>query len=383
VSVVAGGELVSARAITQGGRDLTLALMERWGWDWGTAEGAKHVAHLRHAVSPAIAEWEEDKGTDPTGRPGGAAPNLAEGERVEPRRVSHAEVSACLAGALAPLLSELKATLFAAELEHGAALDGVQLTGGTSDLGGLAEYLERELGWPVRPVDVSIEARSMDMAGRFVLAHTLGEHAAGVGGARTLDFRKHEFAYRGDLALARSLSLWASAALVLLSVVGAGWFALEVRARGGEAIELEDEIVAELGELFPEVSAEKGRDPSMARAIVVEKTAAVAERVELLGATIGHAPPTLTLLKELSQAMPPPDEARIEVSELTLSHTAIHLKAKTDSYDSAARIEQSLQRNERFARAKKGDEKKLGDGISFTLTIPLGDKEEGSEEEAG
>jgi hypothetical protein len=201
-----------------------------------------------------------------------------------------------------------------------------------------------------------------------------------VGGARALDFRKRDFAYRGDLALTRTVGLYALAALMLLSLGGAGWFGFAVADRQSAAGELEDEIVAELGELFPDVDGERGRDPTMARAIVVEKTAAVQERVELLGATIGHDPPILTLLRDISAAMPPPDEARVEVSDLTLSGQAVKFTAKTDSYDSAARIEASLQKNERFRNAKKGDEKKLGDGIKFTMTIPLGDDESVEEE---
>ncbi len=382
VAVVTDGELVSARAITQGGRDLTLALVKKWGWDWSTAEGAKHAADLRSAARAAVAEWD-GADTDPAAiNPSAETPNLADGEGPPPRptRVSHAEVATGLIEALQPLLAELRTTLFAAEVDHGAALDGVLLTGGTADLEGLQPWLQRELGWSVRTLDISPEAARLGMAGRFALADTLANHAAGVGGARALDFRKGDFAYRGDLAMTRTVGLWALAGLMLLSLVGAGWFGFAVADRTAQAAELEDDIVAELGELFPEVNAEKGRDPSMARAIVVEKTTAVEERVELLGATIGHDPPMLTLLKDLSKAMPAPSDARIEVSELTLSSNAVKFTAKTDSYDSAAKIESSLQRNDRFKNAKKGDEKKLGDGIKFTMTIPLGEEESLEEE---
>jgi len=380
VAVVSDGELVSARAITQGGRDLTLALSRKWGWDWGTAEGAKHVANLRSAAR-AVAEWEDGGDTDPAGQPDAVTPNLAEGETAQPQRVSHSEVARCLVEALQPLLAELRTTLFAAEVDHGAALDGVLLTGGTADLEGLDDWLQKQLGWSVRTLTISEEASRLGMPGRFALAETLAGHAAGVGGARALDFRKGDFAYRGDLAMTRTVGLWALAALMLLSLAGAVWFGFAVADRQARVAELEDEVVAEMAELFPEVDPEKGRDPSMARAIVVEKTTAVEDRVELLGATIGHDPPILSLLREISESMPPPGEARIEVSDLTLSDVAVKFTAKTDSYDSAARIEAALQKNERFKNAKKGDEKKLGDGIKFTMTIPLGDEED--VEEAG
>lgn len=387
VALVHDGEMVSARAITQGGRDLTLALTQRWGWDWSTAEGAKHAANLRHAAEPSVAEWEDEPHTDPNAAATGTPPSQAEGaedaaERAGPPRVSHSDVAACLLDALGPLLAELRTTLFAHEVAHGAALDGVLLTGGTADLAGLPALLEQRLGWSVRTLVISDEAEALGMPGRFALAETLAHHAAGVGGARALDFRKGDFAYRGDLAVTRTVGLWTLAALVLLSLAGAAWFGVGVVERTARATELEDEIVAELQALFPDISAEKGRDPSMARAIVVEKTTAVQERVALLGATIGHDPPILSLLRDISNAMPPPDEAKVEVTDLTLSSQAVKFTATTDSYDSAARIESSIQKNERFRNAKKGDEKKLGDGIKFTMTIPLGD-EDVSLEEAG
>jgi Tfp pilus assembly PilM family ATPase len=373
VAVVRDGELVTGRTITRGGRDLTLALAEKWRWDWGTAEGAKHIANLRNARRAAVEEWEDEGRTDPAAEPSEATPNLAEGEASLGARVSHAEVATTLITALEPLVAELRATLFAVEIDHGAGLDGVLLTGGSAALEGLQEWLERQLGWRIRAAQISDEAEALGMPGRFALAQTLAGHAAGVGRARTLDFRKADFVYRGDMALTRTIGLWAMAALVLASLAGTAWFGFAVAERTSRAGELEDEIVAELQALFPEVSAEKGRDPSTARAIVVEKTAAVEERVELLGATIGDDPPILTLLRDLSNSMPPPADVRIEVSELNLSSKAVRFTAKTDSYDSVARIESSLQENERFRNARKGDEKKLGDGIKFTMTIPLGE----------
>jgi hypothetical protein len=64
---------------------------------------------------------------------------------------------------------------------------------------------------------------------------------------------------------------------------------------------------------------------------------------------------------------------------MTLSRTSVRIKAETTGYEAAASIEQSLQRRARFKNTVKGDEKKLGDGISFSLTIPL----DGDEKEEG
>ena len=62
-----------------------------------------------------------------------------------------------------------------------------------------------------------------------------------------------------------------------------------------------------------------------------------------------------------------------------MSDKSISLKAETDGYDAAANIEQSLSANQRFRRAKKGDEKKTRNGVQFTVSIPLGDEDAGEE----
>ena len=114
----------------------------------------------------------------------------------------------------------------------------------------------------------------------------------------------------------------------------------------------------------------------MAVAVMLERALATTERLDALSATMLGEPPTLVLLKDLSTAMPRPEEARIDVKELTISENAMSIKAETDGYDSAARIEASLQRSERFKAAAKGEEKKMGDRLVFTVTVPLDDGEE-------
>ena len=66
--------------------------------------------------------------------------------------------------------------------------------------------------------------------------------------------------------------------------------------------------------------------------------------------------------------------------ELTITQRSLNLDAETDTYDSASTIEASLQGHDRFKRAVKGDDKKVRDGIRFTISVPLGDDDTTSEE---
>jgi hypothetical protein len=64
----------------------------------------------------------------------------------------------------------------------------------------------------------------------------------------------------------------------------------------------------------------------------------------------------------------------VDVNELTITSKTINLQAETDGYDAAANIESSLQANQYFKRASKGEEKKVRDGIRFSIVVPLEDE---------
>jgi hypothetical protein len=106
--------------------------------------------------------------------------------------------------------------------------------------------------------------------------------------------------------------------------------------------------------------------------------------VDTLGEAMLGQPPMLTLLKDLTTAMPPPEEARIDVKELNIADAAMSFQAETDGYETAAKIEAALQKSPKFSRATKGEEKKVGEGVSFSVTIPFGeeDAEDGGKDAA-
>lgn len=358
VAITRGNEHLTVRTLSVGGRALTQALVDELDLEWRDAEGAKHAASLGSAPL-AVAEWEEDEQTQP-----GML-----------RQKDAAGVDTVLKAALGPLFAQLRSTLIAAEDELGHGIDEVLLTGGTASLEGLSGLLADNLGVPVRRVDVSPEADDLGDAGRFALAHALALRAAGMTGGQEIQFRHGEFAYKGDIAMLRTALGFGLVAALMFCVVGTGLFALRTVQYQSEIGAVEEQIAASLLETFPDVSEDKANDPTMARAIMLEKTTEVVEKVDALGATVGGEPPTLVTLKEISEALPKADEAKVDVKELTISNTGVSMKAETTGYEAAASIEAGLRDNTRFKSAKKADEKKLGDGISFSLSIPFEEEE--------
>ncbi len=358
ISLCVDGKVQACRAITGGGRELTQALMVTLGIDLPEAETRKHRAVLSdEGVRVVTAEWDIEQPTLP----------------IDAMPVPSPDDSTIVAGALQPLLAEIRATLIAFEDDHEVEITAVRICGGTARLGGLDEVMAEDLGVPVTPVSLSDERRFGD--GRLALALAMGARVGGPVG-RVLDFRLEEFTFKGDLHTLRRLAVVAAAAVILMVVGGTGWFGIRWMQLNSELTEVGGEIAMAVQETFPEVPADKLDSPTMALAIMQEKTTATADQAEALGALVSDTPPMTGILKEFSDGMPPHKDARIDVRELSISPTSIITKAETEGFNEAALIESSLQQNPRFKRARKGDEKKVKSGVRFTITVPLGEEEE-------
>ena len=403
VALAVDGQLMDARAISFGGRDLTLAICQQLGLSWGESELAKHRAQLGGGADSVVIEWEEEGDGEQTdswfddvsptnsgvdvpenplasGEPkpvAPAAPNLA---AKKPSTKPTVTVEGALLTALGPMVSSLRATLLSFEARLDRDVEAVVLTGGSADLGGFSGWLSGAIELPVEVAEVSDEARRQGGPGRFALCHCLAARSAGGSRIRELEFRKEEFAFHGDLA---RLSQWAgvaATAMVVFCAAAVVMFGVRYQQLSAAVETLDGQIAGEVQGAFPGVADSAVSTPMAARAVVVEKSSEAITRVESLGSVVGGEPPILTLVKEISQGLPPTSEARVEVTELKLSDKSVQLKAQTTGFEAAAAIETSLKRNERFVAAIKGDEKKRGDELTFTITIPLEVEDEEEEE---
>ena len=346
VAFCAGGEVLDVRAIEAGGLDLTQALMvgER---TFQEAEGLKHVSSL--------------------------APDPDNAEEVK--------VAELLQNALSPLIAQLRTSIFSIEGRHGLELEEILLSGGGSHLKGLPGALSKALALPARLAGMSEEAQALPSGARYALAHGLGQRAAGVGGRHAFDFRKGRLAHAGSLALGKSLRRYGAVALLFFAIGGVVLFGLKRSGIQGEISEVRSEMVEQVAAQFPDLPPSALEGGNKAFNTLLDVAGQVGERVSILESTVAGEPQTLSLLKELSEALPAPGDARVEVTNLTISETSIVMKAKTTGYEAASTIEQAIQSKERFKEATRGDETKQRNGLTFSITIPMETQKEDEEEE--
>jgi general secretion pathway protein L len=374
VTLLVDGVAVDARAVVSGGRQLDRALCKAFDIDPETAESCRRAAVLGAGPDTAVpveVGWESDERTVPDAGDGMAL--AQKGAPPEPTAVAKV-----LHEALLEIITDLRTTLITFEDRHRVEVDELLLSGGLAASKGLPTLLSHELGVPVRLVSVPGPGQGREDAQTFALAWVLGQRAAGAVKGQPLELRQGELAHHSGLAVLRNLASYGAAAAVFFVLAMVAVAITQRSALSGEIGAVEDEIGAVVAETFPEADPKVLGDPSMAVAIMQEGTLSTAQKVEALKSSIRGEPPSLTLLKEISDAMPSPEDATIDVRELTLSENVVTISAETDGYEAAARIEASLQNSERFQHAAKGDEKKRGDKVQFEISIPMGvdDQEE-------
>lgn len=377
VTLCRDGKVLAARALEGGGRVLTLAIATARGLTLDEAEARKLAARLPDAtlVGSVEVEWDEEN-TNP-----GAQPQPPSAVRqLGPAGSADLDDGLLLLDAIMPTLAELKSTLIAFEDSAEVEVDELLVVGGGAQLAGLRELLAAELGVPVRAARISEAADDLDAPGSFALAHALGEKATGKGHGRELDVRVGAFVYRGDLGAYARWFGYAAVGIAAFLLVGVGLFAWRTWQLAQQRDEVEASIAAAVLEAWPDVDPTTVKDPTMAVAVMQEKSQAERERLEALSSIIAEEPPTLSLLKELSESVPSPADARIDVNELVITATSINMKAETDGFEHATRIEAALQENPKFEQATKGDSKKFGEAVKIVINIPLGEPELTDEE---
>jgi type IV pilus assembly protein PilM len=335
ISVIRNAAVQYARSINVGGWTFTRAIVEGTGLSWHEAEQLKHIS--------------SQPGAEP----------LAE------------EARARIEASWATLLAELRSTLIKAEDSLRAEVVEVRLTGGSSQMPGLADAIHADLGVPVRQ---ALDPRVDDTPPEFAVCHALAYTASG-GISAPIDLRVGQFVYKGRTDLVRSVLVYGVAGAACFCLAALLMFAVQFRSLAAEQAETEAAVREIVLRSFPEIPGSALESMGKAEAAMAGLTQDAVQRAAVLGNGTGGVPPTVDVLYHLTGAFPPHPEVTVEVSDLTITPVSISLNAETDGFQSSSKVEEALKANPRFHTAVKGQETKLANGrVRFPITIPIGEE---------
>ena len=264
------------------------------------------------------------------------------------------------------IIERIRSTLIFFEDTHEVDIEELLVSGEGAMDDSLLDELRSEMGVPCSTVPLPRSINS-----KWGLAYALAQKGCGNTHGREFDLRSDKFAYQGNIQrIATALQFLA--VLSLIGFVGyAGWFWTELSSINTEIASLEEDLVSQIKETMPELPDSVISNPSTVVSLMQEEITVATDKLDKLGSITADEPPTLTLVKAISEGMPPHDKARIDVNEMVISKTSVNLKAETDGFQTATEIEQALKQHPRFKQAQKADEKSMRDGIRFSIIIPL------------
>jgi general secretion pathway protein L len=276
----------------------------------------------------------------------------------------HQHLTQQATAALAPLVRDLRQTLFACEARQGTPVERVVLCGGGARLRGAAPWFEQQLGVPVEPLQIPPESGllppDLQPAGQAMLAQALALALRGAERSELPDLRQGDLAYRGDVSVLRGrLFHVAAAALILLGLATANGYAALSSLRKERHV-LEPRLRAATAELFGQAEMDG---------------AAIQRRLQLGDKAEG--PPiadmtALDVMDEISRHTPPTNEVRLDVQELEIKAKKTYVKGTTDSAASVDALVESLKKSPCVTDIQKGRISDIGgQGAQkqFTLTL--------------
>lgn len=324
---VAPGRLECARTFIGGGRDLTRALASEFGVSMDDAQA-----------------WKEREGDVSDEAP-------ADAEFLRARDA--------LRRALAPILREIRATLRANDARFHSPIRRLLLAGGTAGLGGLGEFLSRELGVDVQPLAFASQNASLPFDSRaqalYAQAYALSLQGQGTLRGHRFNLRKGALAFKGDLdylkGKASRLGIFALILFALAGIsMGLQWQNLSSRERAidGELFEMTKRILGQ---------GQKNYDIALN---LLRGAGSVQAQLPAVSA--------LDLFTELTESA---QKASVKLEEVDAQLERIKVRGETAGFDGVDRLVGVLEAVDCFKEVKRNKVQKSRDGskIIFELDI--------------
>ncbi len=245
-------------------------------------------------------------------------------------------------------------------LKRGAGVDDLPISlMGAGCTAALAEALQA--------AEHSVDLLSLELGGHvvespFLPAVALALRARVVKHSRSFNFRRGQYALKGEWAnLKRKLVLLAALlGMALLIVFGS--MALKYADKAGRADQLQEEMVAVYRALFPNATTVVD--------VPLQLKSAIRDLQEKGNLIAGGQGSALAVLKEVSLL---PALVTVEIQEFSLNAEELKLTGRTSSFEGVNQMAKALEDSPQFTKVQVTDAKMSLDGsrIDFRLLVSL------------
>jgi hypothetical protein len=272
---------------------------------------------------------------------------------------------------MVPLVREIRQTLASSRAASKETIDAVLITGGTGRLKGLPQFLEAELGMPVRflavrsSAEMKPVAKAEDDDGPVVEADESSSYALGTAialaasrGGKEIDLRRGPFLYRASFSVLRQKAVHLTVLLVgMLIAIG-----LDVSAAfsnlGNERKDLDQQLKTATQELL-------GQPNDDAKAVTLLVSKGFKEELAPLPKATAF-----DLLDQISRKVPSDDKIKLDIMELDIRPKKTFIKGTVDSAAAVDEIGAKLKEIDCYEDVSKGAITEVsGGGKQFTISI--------------
>lgn len=290
------------------------------------------------------------------------------------------QVSEALTDVLVGLLVQIKQTLLAFQEEVGGVIPAVLLTGGTSRLPGIDQYLSKGLRKNVSfldPVDIAASRLADSQWCRPIAATAVALAARGATGIRSRDiqFRRGEFAYKGEMRDLKSLVRQVGIQAAIITFFVLGTFLASYASLKGKIRDQGLRLAAVAVEVLPELPKKSLTQPKNVLSILSGRVGEIEERKKKIEEEVSLS--VLSVLQEVSATLPARDAVTLDIDELTIAAGRIRMSGRTNSFEAVDQIKSALAKSPRLQNvATENVRKGVGDQIKFEISLELNPGEE-------
>lgn len=274
-------------------------------------------------------------------------------------------------GVLEELLLHIRQTVLAYRERANEGIEGIYLFGGTARLPGMEQYLSVRLKQNVTvldPLEFHFAQVDRNEAPSCVAPQALALALRGVAvaGLPDVNFRRGEFAFRGDVQQLGGGLRRAAIAAGLLLCMACGYFFLQYFSLTRKARQLNTEVVQLVTQALGKKPGKPISDAAAALKLLKTGQDEMKERTRRLDAVVNVS--VLEVMKDISGQLPPRDQLALDIDRLELKEGKVLMNGKTVSFEAVDKIREALGKSEKFENIQTSN---VGKGIKDEIKFEL------------